>query len=57
VAFRRLVDNPRFKNWHRVETARRLQQDESLERLEARINAAVEHSMRPENIKIEYGVA
>ena len=44
LAFTRMVSTDRFKVWHRIETARR----------SAGYVPAVDLSMKPENLKIEY---
>jgi peptide chain release factor 1 len=46
LAFRRLVETPKFKAWHRIETAHRLGHAVAAEE-------SLDHSMRPENLKIE----
>ena len=48
-AFRKCVESPLFKAWHRVEVARRLGQLSDIER-------RVEEMMRSENLKIEFVV-
>jgi hypothetical protein len=45
-AFRRCVESPKFKAWHRLEIARRLGQTVDIE-------AEVERSMREANLRIE----
>ena len=45
-AFRKLVETPEFRAWHKLETARRLGLVQAAEE-------AVEKSMRPENIRVE----
>ncbi len=46
-AFRKCVESPLFKAWHRVEVARRLGQLQDIER-------QVDEMMREENLRIEY---
>ena len=46
AAFKKLVETPVFKAWHRAEVARLLGQVQDIE-------AAVDKAMRPENLKIE----
>lgn len=46
VAFRKLVETPTFKAWHKAECARRLGKTKDIEK-------AVEEAMRPENLRIE----
>lgn len=45
-AFLRLVETKEFKNWHKLETARRLYQYESIEEM-------VRRSLMPHHLKIE----
>lgn len=45
-AFLRLVESKEFKSWHKLETARKLYQYESIEEL-------VRKSIQPHNLKIE----
>jgi len=45
-AFRRLVDSPKFKSWHRQEVARRLGRVQDIER-------TVADAMDPKNLLIE----
>lgn len=45
-AFRKLVETPKFKAWHRAEVARRLGQDHEAER-------SAEAAMAPQNLKVE----
>lgn len=46
LAFRRLLETPKWKTWHRIEVARRSGLLDDVEEY-------VERSMRPENIKVE----
>jgi protein subunit release factor A len=48
-AFKKCAATPAFKAWHKLEVARRLGQEVSIEQ-------QVDEAMRPENIKVEYGV-
>jgi protein subunit release factor A len=50
AAFRRLVDHPKFKAWHKKEVAAR-----SFERIT--VEQAVDKAMIDKNIKVEYRVA
>lgn len=47
AAFMKLVNNPKFKQWHKIETARRLGQLVDVE-------AEVEKQMADENLQVEY---
>jgi len=46
LAFQRMATSKEFKNWHRVETARRLGHPT--------IEQILDKEMQPENLKIEY---
>ena len=46
-AFKKCVDTPEFRAWHRVETLRRMGKLKEIE-------AAVDKAMEPENLKEEY---
>ncbi len=46
-AFRKLVETPEFRGWHRMETLKRLGIWQDIER-------QVDAAMTPENLKIEY---
>lgn len=46
AAFLKLVESAKFKNWHKLETARRLGLPKSIEEV-------VEEQMAPENLRIE----
>ena len=46
LAFTRLVESEKFKNWHRMEVARRLG-------ILSEIDKAVARSMSPENLRVE----
>lgn len=46
LAFRRLVETREFKNWHKLEVARRMG-------LLKKVEAEVEEQMRPENLHVE----
>jgi protein subunit release factor A len=45
-AFKKLVETPEFKKWHKVEVSRRLGK-------EAIVDAEVEAAMKPGNIRVE----
>jgi len=47
AAFQKCVESPQFKAWHRVETMKRMG---TLKDIEARVN----ESMVPENLRVEY---
>lgn len=49
-AFERMVASKKFKNWHRMETARRMA---GMQSIEAMVAKAVDEAMNPANIKIE----
>jgi hypothetical protein len=46
-----MANSKRFKDWHKMETARRMQKAHTIE---AMIKNAVDRAMQPENIRIEY---
>jgi len=46
TAFRRLLDTPKFRTWHKIEVARRLG-------LLAEVEKTVAEQMRPENLRVE----
>lgn len=48
TAFLRLVATPEFKRWHKIETAKRLMNRQSLEDW-------LDEQLRPHNLRIEYG--
>lgn len=48
LAFRRMAESDKFKTWLQMEVARRLVDEQAIER-------RVDEMMRPKNIKIEYG--
>lgn len=50
AAFERMVATDRFKNWLRMESARRLAGEQSIE---AMVNRAVDDGMRNFNIRVE----
>lgn len=45
-AFRKLIESPKFKLWHKIEVAKRMKDYVS-------IDAKVDLAMKPENIKVE----
>jgi protein subunit release factor B len=51
VAFKRLCENQKFKSWLRVESAKRMVNQQEREK---EIQRKVENDMREENLKIEY---
>ena len=55
AAFRTLVDSKKFKAWYKRKVAELLMDKRDIERIEEKINRLVDESMKPENIKIEYG--
>lgn len=50
AAFERMAQSERFRNWHKLETARRRLHAQSIEKM---INDAVDKAMLPANIKTE----
>ena len=55
-AFLRLVNTPKFKNWHKIECARRMGKriPETLEQIQARVDKMIEEGVQNGTIKIEY---
>lgn len=55
-AFLRLIETQIFKNWHRVEVARRMGQriEETPEQIMVRIDRMVDEALKDGTIKIEY---
>lgn len=51
TAFKRLCNHKQFKNWLRVESARRLVDQREIEKA---IERKVDESLKEENLKIEY---
>jgi protein subunit release factor B len=49
-AFERMCKTPKFQSWHKLETARRILNEQSIE---AMIAKRVDEAMRPSNIKTE----
>jgi len=49
-AFKRMTETATFKNWHRLETARRLADYQSIEQM---VEEAVDVAMQPLNLKTE----
>ena len=47
AAFRKLIETPTFKAWHKMEVARRLG-------ILKKVEESVEEAMNPYNLKIEY---
>lgn len=58
TAFRRLVETPRFKSWHKLETARRLGQvpdiDAMVEGYMRKVEAAMATCADPSHFRIEF---
>ncbi len=50
AAFERMAKTVKFKNWHRLETARRQLNAQSIEKM---LNDAVDAAVQPRNLKIE----
>lgn len=50
AAFVRMCNTKRFKDWHRLETARRLANERSIEDL---VNRKVDEALQPQNVKME----
>lgn len=50
-AFNRLVGTEKFKNWHKIEVAKKLGQYRDIEK---EADKWVEQQMKPENLRIEY---
>jgi len=55
AAFEKLVETAKFKNWHKIECARRLGQPipETPEQIMARVDRMVEEGLRDGTIKVE----
>ena len=53
-AFLRLINNPKFNKWFKIQVARALMGKDEWDK---EIKRKVDESMKPENIKIEYGVS
>lgn len=49
-AFLRMINTEKFKNWHKAETARRMQNFKSIEDM---VESAVNSQMAPQNLKVE----
>jgi protein subunit release factor B len=47
AAFRRLVESPKFRAWHKLECARRILNLKTIDQV-------VDEQMRPENLKVEF---
>ncbi len=50
AAFERMCNTPKFKSWHKLETARRILNEQSIESM---IEKRVDEAMQPGNIKVE----
>ena len=50
AAFERMVNTKEFQNWHRLEAARRLMNEQSIESM---VNKRVDEAMHPVNIRVE----
>ncbi len=50
AAFERMANSKKFKMWHRLETARRMANAQSIEKM---INEAVERALGPGKVKVE----
>lgn len=50
AAFRRMVQSKKFQSWHRLEAARRLADERSVE---AMVSRRVDEAMSPSNIRVE----
>jgi hypothetical protein len=55
-AFRRLVNTKKFKDWHRIECARRMGQQipETEEQIKARVDRMIDEGLKNGTIKVEY---
>lgn len=53
VAFEALVNNPKFKAWHKVKVAAMMMSKEEKEREKQRLEELVNEAMNPSNIKYE----
>ena len=55
-AFVRLVNTPKFKQWHKVECARRMGKrlEETPEQIRERVNRMIDEGLRDGSIKVEY---
>lgn len=56
AAFKKLVNSKKFKDWHRIETARRMGKklEETPEQIRERVNRMVDEGLKDGTIKIEY---
>lgn len=50
AAFERMAQSQKFRSWHKLETARRMLNEQSIE---AMLQKRVDEQMRPANIKVE----
>lgn len=50
IAFKRLIEQPQFKAWFKIESAKRLMGGERLRK----INKEVDEMMKDKNLKVEY---
>ena len=55
AAFMRLVESKKFKQWHRVECARRMGQIETPEQIRERVDRMVDDGLASGQILVEYG--
>lgn len=54
AAFLRLIETPKFKNWHRIECARRMgKPEETPEQILARVDRMIEEGLRSGQVLIE----
>jgi protein subunit release factor B len=53
AAFRRLIETPQFKNWHRQRCSE-LMYGRTIDQFVETIDQLVDNAMRAENLKIEY---
>jgi len=55
AAFRRLVETKKFKDWHRIECAKRMGQriEETPEQIRERVNRMVDEGLKDGTIKVE----
>lgn len=53
LAFTRMLETKEFRNWHKIEVARRLGKLKTEEQLEDEINDAVDAQMTPDKLLIE----
>src|SRR5688572_7348025 len=53
LAFRRMTETPKFRTWVKLETSRKLVNEDYERREKERIERVVENQMKPENITVQ----